>query len=404
MFGERATGSTETASSPPGRRLRATTSTTMGEEAPTNESSEYLGAPDVRSERCSASSAPCSSPTASTRCSPRARSTRISRSAAGGSRRCRPTASTWSATSVGCSWRPRSSSSPPPGSSDGGWSDPPRLVPRFRGAAHDLPLVQPRAVHTGDAIANAFASLFTVVAPIALLFAMRRRPAEARGAAATPAGERASRGVPTTRAIRSSGWLTQSSPARGRGARPATDLRPPPDPARRLQRPRVGDERATTVSPRLKHLAELRAAMLSGCEWCLDYGSAISTAAEVERGGPGALPGYGSSDRFDDDDRLVLDYATAMIRTPVDVPDQAVRAAAGALRRGPAGRADQHDRARELPRPLQLGLRAPGQGFSEGAYCVRPERVGAGRGSGLAPAASKGFRREILRGRCRTTT
>jgi alkylhydroperoxidase family enzyme len=31
-------------------------------------------------------------------------------------------------------------------------------------------------------------------------------------------------------------------------------------------------ERSNRVSARLKHLAELRAAMVCGCEWCLDFG------------------------------------------------------------------------------------------------------------------------------------
>jgi len=135
----------------------------------------------------------------------------------------------------------------------------------------------------------------------------------------------------------------------------------------------LASERATTVSPRLKHLAELRAAMLSGCEWCLDYGSAVSTAAEIDREDLEALPSYGTSDRFDDDDRLVLDYATAMTRTPVDVSDL--------LFERMRERFDERQLV-ELTSLIALeNYRArfnwafglAGQGFSEGAYCVRPE-------------------------------
>ncbi|HEY5222555.1 MAG TPA: carboxymuconolactone decarboxylase family protein [Microbacteriaceae bacterium] len=68
-------------------------------------------------------------------------------------------------------------------------------------------------------------------------------------------------------------------------------------------------------------LAELKAATMTHCEYCIDLGSAIShqwglTDAELL-----ALPEYQSSALFSDRDRAVLDYAVAMSRTPVDVSD-----------------------------------------------------------------------------------
>ena len=86
-----------------------------------------------------------------------------------------------------------------------------------------------------------------------------------------------------------------------------------------------------------------------------------------------ALPSYATSDRFDDDDRLVLDYATAMTRTPVDVSDE--------LFERMRARFDERQLV-ELTSLIALeNYRArfnwafglAGQGFSEGAYCVRPE-------------------------------
>ena len=132
-------------------------------------------------------------------------------------------------------------------------------------------------------------------------------------------------------------------------------------------------ERAHRVPERLKHLAELRAAMLCGCEWCLDYGSAISAAAQVDDEDLRALPAYAESDRFDERDRLVLDYASGMSRTPVDVPDELF-----------ARLREHFDEAQlvELTSIIALeNFRArfnwafglAGQGFAEGIYCVRPE-------------------------------
>lgn len=75
------------------------------------------------------------------------------------------------------------------------------------------------------------------------------------------------------------------------------------------------------LDKRLHALAELKAATLTRCEYCIDLGSAIAhqwglTDAELL-----ALPEYPSSPLFSDLDKLVLDYAVAMSRTPVDVPD-----------------------------------------------------------------------------------
>ena len=43
----------------------------------------------------------------------------------------------------------------------------------------------------------------------------------------------------------------------------------------------LGEEGAAEVDERVKHLASVRAAMVCGCEWCLDFGSSISEEAGV---------------------------------------------------------------------------------------------------------------------------
>lgn len=73
---------------------------------------------------------------------------------------------------------------------------------------------------------------------------------------------------------------------------------------------------------RHRHLAELKAATMTHCEFCIDIGSQVA-----RRNGLGdeellALPHYRDSPLFDAVDKLVLDYSVAMSNTPVDVPDE----------------------------------------------------------------------------------
>jgi 4-carboxymuconolactone decarboxylase len=73
---------------------------------------------------------------------------------------------------------------------------------------------------------------------------------------------------------------------------------------------------------RLKVLAELKAATMTSCEYCIDIGSQIARRAGLSDEQLLALPRYRESDQFDALERLVLDYAVGMSRTPVDVPDE----------------------------------------------------------------------------------
>jgi len=132
-------------------------------------------------------------------------------------------------------------------------------------------------------------------------------------------------------------------------------------------------DRSRRVPGRLKALGELRAAAVVGCEWCMDFGSHLARAeaglSEVELR---ELADYLESDAFSELDRLVLDYATAMSRTPAKVDE------------------DLFDRLRahfddsqivELTNAIAIeNFRArfnqavgiESQGFSEGAACVVP--------------------------------
>jgi AhpD family alkylhydroperoxidase len=137
----------------------------------------------------------------------------------------------------------------------------------------------------------------------------------------------------------------------------------------------AGDRYAKSVDRRLKELAMLRTAQLIGCEWCLDFGSWLAHNAGVPEDDLRELSRWRDSERFSETDRLVLEYAEAMTRTPVEVSDELFNA----LR-------ERFDERQIVELTMTIGLEnlysrtnwafgIEGEGFSEGMYCVRPEQA-----------------------------
>ena len=128
----------------------------------------------------------------------------------------------------------------------------------------------------------------------------------------------------------------------------------------------------TSLDKRTRALAELKAATLTNCEYCIDLGSAISRQWGLTDDELLALPSYRTGTLFSPEDRLVLDYAVGMSRTPVDVSDELV-----------AGLRAQFDDAQivELTHIIalenmrgrfNLALGIGAAGFSEGMVCAVP--------------------------------
>ncbi len=94
------------------------------------------------------------------------------------------------------------------------------------------------------------------------------------------------------------------------------------------------------VDPHLKQLAELKAAALVACEFCLDIGSALAAATGVSEAQLRDLPNFRDSGAFNPGEKLVLELAEAMSRTPADVPDNQIprSSAAGSAQLGPCAR------------------------------------------------------------------
>jgi alkylhydroperoxidase family enzyme len=136
--------------------------------------------------------------------------------------------------------------------------------------------------------------------------------------------------------------------------------------------------RSKRAPEKLKSLAELKAAALCGCEWCMDFGSWISrNQAGVTERQLRELPNFRESDAFDEDEKLVLEYAEGISRTPVEVPDELferlrVRFDEAQLIELTYAAAIENLRAR-----FNWALGIDSQGYSEGAVCIRPETMAA---------------------------
>jgi AhpD family alkylhydroperoxidase len=76
------------------------------------------------------------------------------------------------------------------------------------------------------------------------------------------------------------------------------------------------------VDDKLKCLVQLRAATMTNCLFCIDMGSAISLRSGLGEDQLRALPRYRDSEQFSEVEKLVLDYATGISMTPVDVSDE----------------------------------------------------------------------------------
>jgi AhpD family alkylhydroperoxidase len=136
----------------------------------------------------------------------------------------------------------------------------------------------------------------------------------------------------------------------------------------------LSQERFSRSAPlRLKRLAMLRAAQVMGCEWCLDFGSRLAADAGVPEEDLRSLAVWRSSDRFDDVDRLVLEYAEAMTRTPVAVPDGLVSALRERFDSRQLVELTMSVALENLYSRFNWALGIEGEGFSEGIYCVRPD-------------------------------
>lgn len=172
--------------------------------------------------------------------------------------------------------------------------------------------------------------------------------------------------------------LTGRPPAYGSGIEPVEIWAHQPKMMSGMGKFQQSVRKGNTVDERLKYLVELKGAQMIGCEWCVDLGSQICRNSGLSDDELLALPRYRQSELFTEREKLALDYAVAVMRTPVDVTDELF------------ARLKQHFSDEQLVEITALltvvnldrfnaAFGIESAGFSEGMVCVPPDRPANGR-------------------------
>jgi AhpD family alkylhydroperoxidase len=116
--------------------------------------------------------------------------------------------------------------------------------------------------------------------------------------------------------------LTGREPARGSGIEPIELWAYQPKMLSGMGKFQKAVRNGRSVDERLKNLVELKGAQMIGCEYCLDLGSQICRNSGFSDEELIALTRYRQSELFTEREKLALDYAVAVMRTPVQVTDE----------------------------------------------------------------------------------
>lgn len=131
----------------------------------------------------------------------------------------------------------------------------------------------------------------------------------------------------------------------------------------------------TGLDMRLRALAHLKAATMTQCEYCIDIGSLISRQWGLTDEEMLALPNYRTSPLFSELDKLVLEYAVGMSRTPVDVPDAVFEQMKQHFTRPQLVELTFIIAGENMAGRFNMALGVGAAGFSEGMVCAVPAGV-----------------------------
>ena len=129
-----------------------------------------------------------------------------------------------------------------------------------------------------------------------------------------------------------------------------------------------------SLGRRYQALAELRAATMTGCEFCIDMGSQISRQWGLSDAEILALAEYRISPLFSEVDRLVLDYAGAMSRTPVEVSDELFNTLHATFNAVELVELTHHVALENMRGRFNHAFAIGSAGFSNGRACALPLR------------------------------
>ncbi|HTZ64490.1 MAG TPA: carboxymuconolactone decarboxylase family protein [Solirubrobacteraceae bacterium] len=170
--------------------------------------------------------------------------------------------------------------------------------------------------------------------------------------------------------------LTGRDPQRGSGIEPMEVWAYQPKMMIGMGRFNQAVRKGKGVDERVKNLVELKGAQMIGCEYCVDLGSQICRNSGLSDEELLALPSYGSSDLFDDREKVALDYAVGVMRTPVDVSDDLFAAMREHFTVEQMVEITAHLTVVNLDR-LNAAFGIASAGFSDGMVCVLPDRPDA---------------------------
>jgi alkylhydroperoxidase family enzyme len=167
--------------------------------------------------------------------------------------------------------------------------------------------------------------------------------------------------------------LTGRDPSFGSGIEPIEIWAHQPKMMSGMGRFQGAVRKGEAVDERLKYLVELKGAQMIGCEFCVDLGSQICRNSGFSDDELLALPHYQESGLFTAREKLALDYAAAVMRTPVDVTDELF------------AQMKEHFTDAQLVELTALlmvvnldrfnaAFGVGSAGFSEGMVCVAPDR------------------------------
>jgi AhpD family alkylhydroperoxidase len=128
-----------------------------------------------------------------------------------------------------------------------------------------------------------------------------------------------------------------------------------------------------SVDERLKNLVELKGAQMIGCEFCVDLGSQICRNSGLSDEELLALPRYRQSELFSEREKLALDYAVAVMRTPVEVTEELFAQLKEHFSDKQLVEITAHLTVVNLDR-FNAAFGIGSAGFSEGMVCVPPDR------------------------------